>query len=191
MWAQRQWVPHGGDSKVEGERQRIYFPRHHLPAPVTRPLDLIPEPPPRPAASPPSSSLPRPPLSLEPSTFSTQGGCGPAAATAAAPGAAARPAHGGGWRGRLVPARSVGRPCCLLSTRRSRAPLSHLRSHRRTDRRLRPCTGSILLDLVATAPDLLPRWRQPVVTSPRRACGRQRDLDVNPARQQEPSSSPS
>jgi hypothetical protein len=60
MWAQRQWVPHGGDSKVEGERQRIYFPRHHLPAPVTRPLDLIPEPPPRPAASPPSSSLPRP-----------------------------------------------------------------------------------------------------------------------------------
>jgi hypothetical protein len=54
----------------------------------------------------------------------------PAAASAAVPGAAARPAHGGGWRGRLVPARSVGRPDCLLSTRRSRAPLPHLRSHR-------------------------------------------------------------
>jgi hypothetical protein len=30
MWAQRQWVPHGGDSKVEGERQRIYFHRSRL-----------------------------------------------------------------------------------------------------------------------------------------------------------------
>jgi hypothetical protein len=52
----------------------------------------------------------------------------PAAASVVALGAAAYPAHGGGWHSRLVPARGVGRPDRLLSlicSSRSSPPATH------------------------------------------------------------------
>jgi hypothetical protein len=58
----------------------------------------------------------------------------------------------------------------------SRAPLPHLRPHRRADHRLLPRTASTLPDPVnanpdpvAMAPDLLPWWRQPTVAQIRAA----------------------